>query len=135
MYKRQQGVRIFMVVFVVLFLDQICKLVILEKFADEYLKKNYTSLLGLPANLYLSFFLFLILFVYLKKDIFFKKNNGMLFAFALLFGGVVSNSIDMFFYGYIIDYISIYGLFSFNIADLAICTGSLLLGWKVLKMH
>ena len=133
MYKRQQGVRIFMVVLAVLFLDQVCKLIILEKFADEYLKKNYTSLLGLSANLYLSFFLLLVLFAYFKKDIFFKKNNGVLFAFALLFGGVMSNSVDMFLYGYIIDYISIYGLFSFNIADLAICAGSLLLGWKVLK--
>ena len=132
MYKKQQDMKFFVVVFVVLFLDQICKLIILEKFADEYLKKNYTSLLGLPANLYLFFFLLLALFAYFKKDIFFKRNNSVLLASALLFGGVIGNSVDMFFYGYIIDYISICGLFSFNIADLAICAGSLLLGWKVL---
>ncbi|MEA2097802.1 MAG: signal peptidase II [Patescibacteria group bacterium] len=135
MYKRQQSVRISIVIFVVLFLDQICKLIILEKFADTYLKKNYTSLLGLSANLYLLFLLLLILLVYFKKDVFFEKNNGVSVAFALLLGGIISNSIDMFFYGYIVDYISIYGLFSFNIADLAICAGSLLLSWRVLRTH
>ncbi len=133
MCKKQQSVRIFVVVFVVLFLDQICKLIVLERFADVYLKKNYSSLLGLSANLYLFFLFLLAVFICLRKDIFLKSSNGSMFASALLFGGVISNSVDMFFRGYIIDYIILPELFSFNIADLAICAGSLLLGWKILK--
>ena len=133
MCKRQQSARIFIIALAVLFLDRICKLIVLEKFADIYLKKNYSSLLGLSANLYLFSFFILTIFVYLKKDIFLKNNNIMFFAFVLLFVGIISNSVDMFFYGYIIDYIIFPELFSFNIADLAICVGSLLLGWKILK--
>lgn len=133
MYKKRQSVRIFVIVFAVLFLDQVCKLIVLEKFADTYLKKNYSSLLGLSANLYLFFFFLLAVFIYLRKDIFLKNNSSVIFASALLFGGVISNSADMFFYGYIIDYIIFPELFSFNIADLAICAGAFILGWKILK--
>ncbi len=133
MYKKQQSVRILIIALAVLFLDQVCKLVVLEKFADTYLKKNYSSLLGLSANLYLSFFFLLAVFIYLRKDIFLKNNSSTIFSLALLFGGIISNSVDMFFYGYIIDYIIFPELFSFNIADLAICAGSLLLGWGILK--
>jgi lipoprotein signal peptidase len=133
MYKKQQSVRIFTIALAVLFLDQVCKLIVLEKFADTYLKKNYSSLLGLSANLYLSFFFLLAVFIYLRKDIFLKNNSSTIFASALLFGGVISNSVDMFFYGYIIDYIIFPKLFSFNIADLAICAGAFILGWKILK--
>ncbi len=133
MCKKQQSIRIFTIALAVLFLDQVCKLIVLEKFADTYLKKNYSSLLGLSANLYLFFFFLLAVFIYFKKDIFLKNNNSTIFASALLFGGVISNSADMFFYGYIIDYIIFPELFSFNIADLAICAGSLLLGWGILR--
>ena len=133
LYKKRQSVRIFVIVFAVLFLDQACKLIVLEKFADTYLKKNYSSLLGLSANLYLFFFFLLAVFAYSKKNILFKSNDSAIFAFALLFSGIISNSVDMFFYGYIIDYIIFPELFSFNIADLAICAGSLLLGWGILK--
>ena len=133
MYKKQQSIRIFTIALAVLFLDQVCKLIVLEKFADTYLKKNYSSLLGLSANLYLFSFFLLAVFIYFKKDIFLKNNAVIIFALALLFGGVASNAVDMFFYGYIIDYITFHQLFSFNIADLSICAGSLLLGWKILR--
>ncbi|MCK4891775.1 MAG: signal peptidase II [Candidatus Pacebacteria bacterium] len=132
-YKKQQSVRIFVVVLAVLFLDQSCKLIVLEKFADIYLKKNYSSLLGLSANLYLFFLFLLAALAYFKKDIFFKSKDGAIFASALLFGGIISNAVDMFFYGYIVDYITFPKLFSFNIADLAICAGAFIIVWKILK--
>ena len=54
-------------------------------------------------------------------------------AFGLILGGIAGNLTDRFFYGYIIDYIKPFDLFVFNIADLAICFGALLLSWKILK--
>ena len=53
-------------------------------------------------------------------------------ASGLILGGIAGNLTDRLFCGYIIDYINPFNLFVFNIADLAICFGVLLLSWKVL---
>jgi len=61
-----------------------------------------------------------------------RRGKITIMAFCLIFGGIISNLSDRVLYGHIIDYINLFNLFSFNIADLAICFGALILGWRIL---
>lgn len=131
--KKQRGGNFLVIASAVLFLDQAFKFAALRSLYGFQLNKNYNSLLGLGANLYLILLFFLIIFIYFKKSSLQKSDGAVKFAAALALGGVISNSVDMFFYRYIIDYIAISAIFSFNISDLAICAGALILGWKVFK--
>jgi len=131
--KKQRGKNFFIIALAVLFLDQTFKFAALRNFAGLQLNRNYNSLLGLDANLYLALLFFLAVFIYLKKNSLRESDGIVKFACALSLGGIISNSFDMFFCGYIIDYITLSKLFSFNFSDLAIGTGTLILGWKVLK--
>ncbi len=121
----------------VLFLDQIVKFVVVKNiFSEIEIYKNYNALFGLPIDFNLIFIFFISLvfiFVYyfiLQKTPPFKKGAG---GISLILGGIAGNLSDRIFYGYIIDYINLLNLFVFNIADLAICFGVLLLSWKILK--
>lgn len=131
--KKQRSDNFFLIASAVLFLDQAFKFAALKNFGGLQLNTNYSSLLGLGANLYLALLFFLAVFIYFKKNSLRRSDSAVKFAGALALGGIISNSADMFFYGYIIDYITLPELFSFNFSDLAIFTGALILGWKVLK--
>ena len=70
----------------------------------------------------------------------FKKerriNTYKIIMYSMLFGGVVGNFIDRIFYGYVIDFIDIY-IFKynfpiFNIADIMIVCGTILLLYEML---
>ncbi len=74
----------------------------------------------------------IILLLYRQKDYFFHH----LFAFALIFAGGVSNILDRFVYGGVVDYIYWHYLFEFavfNFADVMIDCGALLLLYGVLR--
>ncbi len=67
----------------------------------------------------------------------FKNNMRNKVAFASLFGGIASNLSDRLFLGYVRDYIDIY-IFNydypiFNIADVAIVVGVILLIYAIIK--
>lgn len=57
----------------------------------------------------------------------FYKTKADKLALSLLISGAMSNLIDRIFLGYIIDYIRIPYLFSFNLADLSNTTGLIIL--------
>lgn len=131
--KKQRGGNFFIIASAVLFLDQAFKFAALRNPDGFQFNKNYNSFLGLGANLYLILLSLLIIFAYFKKNSLQKSDGIVKFAAALSLGGIISNSSDMFFHGYIIDYITISTVFSLNISDLAIGAGALILGWKVLE--
>jgi signal peptidase II len=131
--KKQQDKRFIIAALIVLFLDQAFKFAILKNHGALRLNRNYNSLLGLGANLYLILLLFLIIFIYIKRNSLQKSAGAARFAYALAFGGIIGNSVDMLYYGYIIDYITFAKLFSFNFSDIAIFIGASILGWKVLE--
>ncbi len=120
----------------VLFLDQAIKFFVVSKIIDLEFSKNSGALFGiqLDANLIFVFFaIFLFVAIIGFKQIRLLKNDAItIMAFFLMFGGIASNLADRILYGQIIDYINLFNLFSFNIADLAICFGALILSWKVL---
>lgn len=76
-------------------------------------------------------------FLLLKyQNVFVEKKRNTL-AFALIYGGLVGNLIDRVIYGYVIDYLHIYIFgFSFpvfNLADMAIVVGFLLIIIAIIK--
>lgn len=67
----------------------------------------------------------------------FKKNTRNNIAFGLLFGGLVGNFIDRISVGYVVDFLDFY-IFKydypvFNVADIAIVVGIILLIYAVIK--
>ncbi len=122
----------------VLFLDQAGKFIAINKVligVDVY--KNHNALFG--ASFSYAFFVFLgailLIFAYYHlggaREL--TVDQAPAIASGLLIGGVVSNLLDRVFYGYVIDYLGLFDLFSFNLADGAIFAGVLMLGWKVFQ--
>lgn len=76
-------------------------------------------------------------FLLLKYQIYFMGNKRNTLAFAFIYGGLVGNLIDRVIYGYVIDYLHIYIFgFSFpvfNLADMAIVIGFLLVILAIIK--
>jgi signal peptidase II len=134
-YKQQDLKKITAIALAVLFLDQTIKFIVINKiFFEIEVYKNCNALFGLPIDFNLIFVLFIILLIFYFSSPLFKKKAGGIsssIAIALILSGIIGNLIDRFFYGYIIDYINLFNLFVFNIADLAICFGVLLLSWKI----
>lgn len=67
----------------------------------------------------------------------FKENTRNIISFGLLFGGIMGNLIDRLFLGYVRDFISInifsYNFPVFNISDISIVIGTLLLIIAIIK--
>lgn len=135
--KNKQGWERFLITALfVLFLDQTVKIVIARNIffeADTY--KNTNALFGVPLDPKLVFALYVIFFAVLfweHKKILPRNDKIVSISLGLMCGGIMSNFIDRTVYGYILDYINLPGFFSFNIADIAIFFGALILGWKIL---
>jgi len=138
-HKKQRSIIAFLgAALAVLFLDQFGKFMLAKKMlAGADIRKNYGALFGAPLNFHLILILSVIilpaLVFYLKRTRLSKIDGFTMIAAGLMFGGIASNFIDRFFRGCIIDYINLFGLFSFNLADLSILFGALILGWKILR--
>ena len=67
----------------------------------------------------------------------FKKNRRNNIAFGLILGGIFGNLIDRILKGYVIDFLDFkifnYDYPVFNIADIAIVVGVILLGYAILR--
>ncbi|MEA1937139.1 MAG: signal peptidase II [Patescibacteria group bacterium] len=119
----------------VLFLDQIIKFLAIQKIIALEFSGNSGALFGVQLStsfvfVFFAVFLFVAIISFKKDE--FKNSAISIAAFYLMLGGIVSNLADRILYGQIIDYIDLFNLFSFNIADLAICFSALILSWKVL---
>jgi len=83
-----------------------------------------------PLNLILIIPIFLIVIYFLVHS-WQRKQTGLIMAFSLVTFGAFSNLLDRFRYGFVIDFINLdFGLFAnpaFNLADLLICAGLVLL--------
>ena len=122
----------------VLIIDQVLKGIIetLTKsyvIIDKVLSIKYVTNTGAAFSLFENNIIVLILIslvilvlVY-NLSFSFKSNIINNITFGLLYGGILGNLIDRVFYGYVRDFISIYKFPIFNIADIAIVTGIILL--------
>lgn len=75
-----------------------------------------------------------ILFSYEK---YFRYKERTVFAFALIYGGLFGNMIDRLLLGYVVDYLELiiigYHFPVFNLADMCLTAGFILLGWAMVK--
>jgi signal peptidase II len=56
-------------------------------------------------------------------------------ALAFIVGGGIGNLINRIFYGYVVDFLNIYIIPVFNVADMSVCIGSALLVYSVLILE
>lgn len=81
---------------------------------------------GNTKNIFLSIFVIFILITFIKNQKT-QIDTKTLVAISMVIGGGISNIIDRIFRGGVFDFIKILFIPNFNIADLCICTGWLLL--------
>jgi len=97
-------------------------------------QKNYYFLFVFQGNFfYFLTTLILIILVFLILRAYQKEKYQQVFALGLILVGGFSNFLDRTIHGFVIDYISFFSLWSFNLADLMILIGSLLFLWQLLK--
>lgn len=139
------------IAFFICLYDQIIKYVINTNFSDErivcvikrffYINKVHNT--GAAWSMFDGNRFFLIIvsvlafvfLVWLERD--FTKNNKISIAFGLIYGGLFGNLIDRIFYGYVTDYFKIvigsYNYPVFNLADVAIVGGFIILIYCIIK--
>lgn len=111
---------------IIIFLDQLTKRLFDKGFLGVVTTHNtgaaFSILQGANGSLmWFSIFVIGIILFYYDKI---PKNKFVYAAVALLFAGIVGNTLDRMFLGYVIDFIDLGFWPSFNIADSAICVGA-----------
>lgn len=123
---------------IIIAIDQLSKILISnfvpETVGNEYFAIEITKNTGMAfgfnsgntKNIVLSTFVIFIMITFIKN----QRNQideKTLVAISMVIGGGISNIIDRIFRGGVFDFIKILFIPNFNIADLCICTGWLLL--------
>lgn len=137
--------KIFLYTIILIGLDQISKVVIETilklnssiKVINNFFYLTYTNNYGAAWGIMQNKVWFFILVALVALTFFynlsynFKLNKRNIIAFSLVIGGLIGNLIDRFFLGYVRDFIHFYiGSYSFpifNIADVCVVIGTILL--------
>lgn len=134
---------LFAVIFFTFILDRLFKYLVLNKEGFSVIKNflsigyfpNWGIALSLPVSRFVIYpLVILILFIvfYFLFISFNKKDYPLIWSTALIFFGALSNLIDRFRFGHVVDYVNFTGVFPvFNLADLMVLTGVCLLMGKV----
>lgn len=140
---------VFIVVFLILFLDQISKVVVSEKlflhqsipivkgFFHVTLIHNRGAAFGILKNqVYIFIVISIVAIILIFSSLFnhqrHKKISCYTIALGLILSGAVGNLIDRVLFGYVIDFLDFRIWPVFNVADSAITIGAALLGWGIL---
>lgn len=133
---------------IILIIDQITKLicelykvnmvVIKNIFSLTYVQNTGAAWSILENKLFFLIIISLIMLVFVYNLSFsFEENKLSNLSFGLLFGGIIGNLIDRVFYSYVRDFISVnifgYEFPIFNIADMAIVIGVVILLYETIK--
>ena len=126
------------VAIIIIAIDQLSKILI-ANFVPETVGNDYFSIeitkntgmafgfnSGNTKNIFLSMFVIFIMITFIKNQRT-QIDAKTLLAISMVIGGGISNIIDRIFRGGVFDFIKILFIPNFNIADLCICTGWLLL--------
>ncbi len=140
----------YIVIFIVILLDQLTKLLVLKHFSDgSFVSLTSFFNLILAYNPGISFSLFanngpynslllttmaLLICLFLLRWMHKENNPTLRFGIALVIGGAIGNVIDRISYGAVVDFLDFhaYGYHwpAFNVADTAICMGAALILYK-----
>lgn len=140
---------IFIIVFLILFLDQLTKLLasknillnqtlpIINNIFHLTLIHNKGAAFGIFKNqtaIFMVIALITIITIYHKlKTRRESQINIFVISLALILAGALGNFIDRLFLGYVVDFLDFRIWPVFNIADSAITIGAILLGYSLLK--
>lgn len=108
------------------------------------LDQSLKTFFFIPTNAYVAndawltilmapFFLSFIVFVYFQRKRFLKLRYGHV-AVGLVCGGALSNIVDVLARGGVIDYVSLFDLVHFNLADVGVLLGLLYMSWAYLRL-
>ena len=96
---------------------------------------SWSILWGMRILLILIGIIVLIGLLYYQRK--FKENVRNILAFSLLYAGIIGNLLDRIIYGYVIDFIDFkiltYDYPVFNVADICIVLGIILMGIAIMK--
>lgn len=112
---------------------------IINNFFSLTLTNNYGAAFGIfkYSNTLLIIATLIILIILYKYMHSFKKNMRNKIAFGFILGGVFGNLIDRIIKGYVIDFLDFkifnYDYPVFNVADIAIVIGVILLGYAIIR--
>ena len=123
---------------VIIAIDQLSKYLVTknvtEKIGNDYFAIEVTENTGMAfgfnsgntKNIFLSLIVIFIIISFIRNQ---RELIGTkeLMAISLALGGGISNLIDRFFRGGVLDFIKVLFIPNFNIADLCICTGWILI--------
>ncbi len=129
--------------FMIIILDQVTKVFFINKniiiMQGGLLEFNYTENTGIAFNIgignifiigIINILVLGLIVVFIAKS---KINLKVLIPLFLIFSGGISNLIDRILRGYVIDFIDIYNFPNFNLADVSITIGIVLLIYRILK--
>ncbi len=129
---------IVIIVAILIIIDQISKILVSnllsEPLGNEYFKLEIVNNTGMAfgfndgnlRNIFLSVFVLIIIIRFIKNQLE-RIDTKTAIAIAMVLGGAISNLIDRIFRGSILDFIRIYKIPNFNLADLCIVTGWILI--------
>lgn len=126
----------FLAVFgIILLADQITKQWILFRFPQNVLT-NAGIAFGILPNFgfYLVILTLVLLILYFTREKKLLADDPTLFAAASILAGSISNFIDRLRYGYVVDFISLPFWPAFNLADVAIVLGSLIMVIRIVNV-
>lgn len=99
--------------------------------------KNYNLAFGLPFPknilIILMVVIILILFFYLIKS-YNSGNISLIVPLTFIITGAISNLLDRLFYGYVLDYINISFFTIFNLADIMIAGGVIVVAYRYIYL-
>jgi len=109
---------------------------IIQDFLDVDFYKNYGIAFGIPIPYYVLFPLILVALVliigrYWKELV--RGNDWVWLACLLIIGGAASNLFDRLYWGYVVDFIHFSFGSTFNIADVLVVGGVVVLLWLELR--
>lgn len=89
----------------------------------------------IPGTLYVIFVVLVMIILFAIYFNFFRKEKSFLmpFALSLILGGAIGNIIDRVQFGYVVDYVDIWIFAVFNLADVFIFIGVLMIIFKLWK--
>lgn len=129
-----------LVALIIILLDQITKwlakaflpqegLFVTPRVLELKIKANPGIAFGININPFIFYPLVIILFILL----YLAFKNSFPKALSLIIGGAISNIIDRIYLGHVVDFINFQIWSVFNLADLAIIVGAVILIFKALK--
>ena len=135
------AIKFSLIIILVIILDQISKIAIIKYLSNNITITSFIKIMNvrnegagfgiLQGKTFLLILFTLIILTVLIINIKEILKENYFYAVALIFGGGVGNLIDRIHYGYVTDFISIWIWPVFNVADIAISIGGIILVYQL----